>query len=110
MSVFNNLVTTNFFLLFMVISAFFFSIFESVSHITLKSSKTALDLVVFFRAEKPSYYPGPIREMGSHNKVKFPLFYEAREMLFYFPFNRCWFLLVPYDIPHGFIEFPVEQN
>ncbi len=67
MSVFNNLVTTNFFLLFMVISAFFFSIFESVSHITLKSSKTALDLVVFFRAEKPSYYPGPIREMGSHN-------------------------------------------
>lgn len=76
----------------------------------LKSGKTALKLTVFFRAEKPCYHPGPIREMRSHDEVKFLFFHEVREILFYFSFYGCRFLFLSYNVPYGFIEFPVEQD
>jgi glycine dehydrogenase subunit 1 len=46
--------------------------------------------------------------MRSHDKVKLFFFCEVRELFFYLPFYSCRFLFVPYNVPYGFIEFPVD--
>src|SRR5690606_24380668 len=48
--------------------------------------------------------------MCPHDKVEFPFFHEVGEMLFYFLLNGSRLVYLPYNVPGGFIEFPVEQD